>query len=301
MRVSCPHFCLRRISGVLGFSRQAYYQHQTRQWSSQEREQYILDQVAQLRQEHGRMGGRKLYHLLEQGLREQGIKMGRDALFSLLAAHNLLIRKRRRKALTTFSRHRFRKYPNLIRELTLLRPNQVWVADITYWFTQAGCLYISLLTDAYSRRIMGFAVAETLATVHTRRALEMALRQISKRAGRNLIHHSDRGIQYCSQEYQETLAPFHIQVSMTENSDPLENAIAERVNGILKQEYLSQQPVHTLLEAEQHVEQAVFLYNYKRPHLSCDMQSPNEAHGSWGPLERRWKNYYKPPAPVSAK
>ncbi|MBB6061477.1 transposase InsO family protein [Hymenobacter luteus] len=261
----------------------------------------MLEQVAQLRKEHGRMGGRKLYHLLEQNLRQQGIKMGRDALFSLLAAHNLLIIKRRRKALTTFSRHRFRKYPNLIRDLTPLRPNQVWVADITYWFTQTGCLYISLLTDAYSRRIMGFAVADTLATVHARRALEMALRQISKRAGSQLIHHSDRGIQYCSQEYLEMLAPFHIQVSMTENSDPLENAIAERVNGILKQEYLSQQPVHTLLEAEQHVEQAVFLYNYKRLHLSCDMQSPNEAHGSWGPLERRWKNYYKPPAPVSAE
>ncbi|WP_246399138.1 MULTISPECIES: IS3 family transposase [Hymenobacter] len=301
MRVSCPHFCLRRISGVLGFSRQAFYQHQTRQWSSEEREHYVLEQVAQLRKEHGRMGGRKLYHLLEQDLRQQGIKLGRDALFSLLAAHNLLIRKRRRKALTTFSRHRFRKYPNLIRDLTPLRPNQVWVADITYWFTQTGCLYISLLTDAYSRRIMGFAVADTLATVHARRALEMALRQISKRAGSQLIHHSDRGIQYCSQEYLDTLAPFRIQVSMTENSDPLENAIAERVNGIIKEEYLSQQPVYSLREAEQHLEQAVFLYNYKRPHLSCDMQSPNQAHTSWGPLERRWKNYYKPSTPVSAE
>ncbi|MBB4603624.1 transposase InsO family protein [Hymenobacter latericoloratus] len=260
-----------------------------------------MEQVAQLRKEHGRMGGRKLYHLLEQDLRQQGIKLGRDALFSLLAAHNLLIRKRRRKALTTFSRHRFRKYPNLIRDLTPLRPNQVWVADITYWFTQTGCLYISLLTDAYSRRIMGFAVADTLATVHARRALEMALRQISKRAGSQLIHHSDRGIQYCSQEYLDTLAPFRIQVSMTENSDPLENAIAERVNGIIKEEYLSQQPVYSLREAEQHLEQAVFLYNYKRPHLSCDMQSPNQAHTSWGPLERRWKNYYKPSTPVSAE
>lgn len=261
----------------------------------------MLAKVAKVRQEHPRIGGRKLYSLLEQDLRQQGIKLGRDALFSLLSAHNLLIRKRRRKALTTFSRHRFRKYPNLIREITILRPNQVWVADITYWFTEAGCLYLCLLTDAYSRRIMGFAVADTLATGHARRALEMALRQITKRAGRNLIHHSDRGIQYCSQEYLDVLAPFHIQVSMTENSDPLENAIAERVNGILKQEYLSHHPVCSLLEAERQVEQAVFLYNYKRPHLSCDMRSPNEAHSSWGPLERRWKNYYKPPAAVSAE
>jgi len=286
------------VSGLLGFTRQAYYQHERRQFSREQREQYVLERVAQLRQEHPRMGGRKLYSLLEQDLRLQGIKLGRDALFSLLAAHNLLIRRRKRKVVTTFSRHRLPKYPNLIRELTVLRPNQVWVADITYWFTQAGCFYLSLLTDAYSRRIMGFAVADTLATVHARRALEMALRQIRKRAGRNLIHHSDRGIQYCSQEYLNALAPFHIQVSMTENSDPLENAIAERVNGILKQEYLSQQPVHSLGEAERHLEQAVFLYNYKRPHLSCDMRSPNEAHSSWGPLERRWKNYYKPPVPM---
>jgi putative transposase len=138
-------------------------------------------------------------------------------------------------------------------------------------------------------------VAETLATVHCRRALEMALKQLTKKAGRHLIHHSDRGIQYCSQEYLAPLAAWHVQVSMTENSDPLENPVAERVNGILKQEYLSHYPVRSLDEAAQHLERAVFLYNYKRPHLSCAMQCPNEAHRSWGPLERHWKNYYKPP------
>jgi len=164
------------------------------------------------------------------------------------------------------------------------------VADITYWFTEAGCLYSSLLTDTYSHRIMGFAVAETLATVHCRVALEMALHQITKRAGCHLIHHSDRGKQYLA-----PLAAWHVQVSMTENSDPLENRVAERINGILKQEYLSHQPVRSLDEAQLHLERAVFLCNYKRPHLSCNCQSPDEAHRSWGLLERRWKNYYKPP------
>ncbi|MFD1470414.1 IS3 family transposase [Hymenobacter caeli] len=255
----------------------------------------VLDLVAEVRENHPRMGGKKLYYLLKEQLVKQGIKLGRDALFDLLAANNLLIHRRKRKAITTFSRHKFRKYPNLIKDLAPLRPNQVWVADITYWFTEAGCLYISLLTDAYSHRIMGFAVAETLATVHSRRALEMALHQISKRAGRHLIHHNDRGIQYCSQEYLAPLAAWHVQVSMTENSDPLENPVAERINGILKQEYLSHQPVRSVEEAQQHLERAVFLYNYKRPHLSCNYQSPDEAHRSWGPLERRWKNYYKPP------
>jgi putative transposase len=192
-----------------------------------------------VREEHPRMGGKKLYYLLKEQLVSQGIKLGRDALFDLLAANNLLIRRRKCKTITTFSRHKFRKYPNLIKDLTPLRPNQVWVADITYWFTEVGCLYISLLTDAYSHRIMGFAVAETLATVHCRYALEMALRQITKRAGHHLIHHSDRGIQYCSQEYLAPLGAWHVQVSMTENSDPLENPVAERINGILKQEYLS--------------------------------------------------------------
>jgi putative transposase len=186
---------------------------------------------------------------------------------------------------TTFSRHQFRKYPNLIKPVTLLRPNQVWVADITYWFTEAGCFYISLVTDAYSHRIMGFAVADSLATAHCRRALEMALWQLPKRAGQYLIHHSDRGIQYCSQEYLTPLAARHVQVSMTENSNPLENPVAERINGILKQEYLTHQAVRSLTEAEQHLERAVFLYNYKRPHLSCDMQSPHQAHSSRGPLE----------------
>lgn len=182
------------------------------------------------------MGGKKLYHLLKEQLVSQGIKLGRDALFDFLAANTLLIRRRERKTITTFSRHKFRKYPHLINDLTPRRPNQVWVADIIHWFTEAGCLYSSLLTDAYSHRIRGFAVAETLATVHCRRALEMARRPITKRAGRHLIHHRDRGIQYGSQEHLAPLAAWHVQVSMSENSDPPENPVAERINGILKQE-----------------------------------------------------------------
>lgn len=287
------------MSGRLGFSRQAYYQHGTRQLTGEEREQQVLSLVQGIRAEHPRLGGRKLHHLLQDQLRQRGIKMGRDALFDLLAAHNLLVRRRKRKVTTTFSRHRFRKYPNLVRGLVLLRPNQVWVADITYWYTEGGCFYLSLLTDAYSRRIMGFAVAATLETVYCRCALEMALHQIPKRTGRTLIHYSDRGIQYCSQEYLAPLQAWGVQVSMTEQSDPLENPVAERVNGILKHEYLSHQPVRSLTEAQQVLEKAVFLYNYKRPHMSCDMLSPNQAHASHGPLERRWKNYYRPPVPPS--
>lgn len=281
------------MGGLFGFSRQAFYQHQGRQLTGEERDQQVLSLVEQVRAEHPRMGGKKLYELIKEELVKRGIKMGRDSLFELLASNRLLIRQRKKKTITTFSRHRFRKYPNLIKDLVILRPNQVWVADITYWLTEAGFLYISLITDAYSRRIMGFAVADNLEVVHCRRALQMALQHITRRIGRHLIHHSDRGIQYCCDDYIRTVDSYHIRISMTEHSDPLENAIAERVNGILKQEYLSHQPVRSLDEACDLLEKGVFLYNYKRPHLSCNMLSPDAAHSSHGPLERRWKNYYK--------
>jgi transposase InsO family protein len=220
--------------------------------------------------------------------------MGRDALFTLLSQHGLLIRRRRRRVITTFSRHRFRKYSNLIKDLIIERPNQVWVCDITYWFTNYNCLYISLVTDAGSRKIMGYSVAETLEAVNCKTALLMALEHITKGQVRDLIHHSDRGIQYCSKEYTQILEANHIQISMTEKGAPLENAIAERVNGILKNEYLSHQPVYSLIQAQLVLEQSVFLYNYKRPHLSCDMLPPEAAYQQGDKLKRRWKNYYPP-------
>lgn len=269
--------------------------------TGEEADKQVLNLVEQVRADHPRIGGKKLYDLIKPGMLEKGIKMGRDALFDLLAANRLLIRKRKRKMITTFSRHRFRKYPNLIKDLPILKPNQVWVADITYWLTEAGYLYISLITDAYSRRIMGFAVADNLEAVNSCQALKMALKLITKRMGLHLIHHSDRGIQYCCGEYTSIVDSYHIRISMTENSDPLENSIAERINGILKQEYLSHQPVRSLEEAYTLLENGVFLYNYKRPHLSCDMLSPDVAHRGHGPLERRWKNYYKPPTPEEPK
>ncbi|WP_223834353.1 integrase core domain-containing protein, partial [Spirosoma profusum] len=163
---------------------------------------------------------------------------------------------------------------------------------LPYWFTQGGCLYISLVTDAYSKRIMGYSVAPTLGAIHCKAALEMALKKIKKRTAKALIHHSDRGLQYCSAIYIGLLDNYHVQISMTETGDPLENPIAERVNGILKNEYLAHKAVYSLAQAELVLEQAVFLYNYKRPHLSCDMLVPDQAHQGEGKLKRRWKNYY---------
>jgi putative transposase len=283
---------VRQLEGVLGFTRQGYYQYWKRQRGQQMDELQIVSLIKELREDHPRIGGRKLYSLLKEELMKREIKMGRDAFFDLLESNHLLIRRRRRKVLTTFSRHQFRKYPNLITELEINKPNQVWVADITYWLTQCGWLYISLITDAYSKRIMGYAVAETLEAVHCKSALQMALSDIDAQVGKSLIHHSDRGLQYCSGQYVSLLNSYNVMISMTQKSDPRENAIAERVNGIIKNEYLIHQPVYSLGQAQAVLEQAVFLYNYQRPHLSCDMLVPEQAHQLQGKLKRRWKNYY---------
>ena len=292
MLTNYPNISIRQLEGVLGFSRQAYYQYWQRQTGQVSHDGDILQLVRKVRQDHPRIGGRKLYSMLEEEFLERGIKMGRDGFFELLAANRLLIRRRRRKVRTTFSGHPFRKYPNLIKDLVVERPNQVWVSDITYWFTQYGCLYISFVTDAYSKRIMGYCVAPTLGATHCKAALQMALKKINRRTAKALIHHSDRGIQYCSAIYTTLLVAYHVDISMTETSDPLENPIAERVNGIIKNEYLAHRGVYSLAQAELVLEQAVFLYNYKRPHLSCDMLVPDQAHDGGKKLKRRWKNYY---------
>ncbi|SES92066.1 IS3 family transposase [Hymenobacter actinosclerus] len=293
MLKSHPSIAIRSVEGVLGFSRQAYYQYWQRQAGHVNQEAVVVNLVRAIREDHPRMGTRKLYERLQDELTRQHLKMGRDALFELLAAHGLLVRRRRRRVQTTFSRHRFRKYPNLISALLIERPNQVWVADITYWFTAYGCLYISLVTDAYSRRIMGYEVAPTLQAVHCRTALQRALDQLAGKEGKPLIHHSDRGVQYCSAEYIGLLNAHQVQVSMTQQGDPLENAIAERINGILKNEYLAHQRVYSLAQAQTVLQQAVHLYNYQRPHLSCDMLVPDQAHQKEGKLKRRWRNYYR--------
>ena len=292
MQLNYPHVHIRQLEGLLGFTRQGYYQYWQRQILEVKPEEQLLELVKEIRQEHPRMGGRKLYPLLQSEINKRGIKMGRNAFFDLLSEHRLLVRRKRRHVMTTFSRHRFRKYPNLIQDVAVTRANQVWVSDITYWFTGYACLYVSLVTDAYSRRIMGYAVAETLEAVHCKQALVMALQHLDRRAGMHLIHHSDRGLQYCSREYIQELESYDIQISMTQNGDPLENPIAERVNGILKQEYLGHQTVYSFIQAQRVLEQAVFLYNYKRPHLSCDMLAPDQAHHQTMQLKRRWRNYY---------
>lgn len=222
----------------------------------------------------------------------EGIKMGRDALFDLLAANGLLVKKRRRRHVTTWSGHRFNRWPNIIRNLDVVRPNQLWVSDITYWKVKEEHLYISLITDAYSHKVVGYHLADTLETIETIQALKMALRDLPEQLHEALIHHSDRGVQYCTESYVKLLQDKAIQISMTENGDPLENAVAERMNGILKEEYLKHHRPEDKEKARQLLDNAIELYNNHRPHFSIGLLTPGHVHSKNLSPEKLWRSYY---------
>lgn len=252
----------------------------------------VLQLITEVRSVHPAIGGRKLYALLQQQIQEQGIRIGRDALFNLLRENGLLIRRRRRKVITTWSKHPFRKYRNLIRDFIPSGPNQLWVSDITYLKTQQGFVYISFITDAYSRKIVGYDLSDNLESINALQALQSAI-QATTEPLNGLIHHSDRGIQYCCHDYVNLLQHHQIQISMTQNGDPLENAIAERINGIIKHEYMFHQNIHDKQHARKILKQAVNLYNKNRPHLSCNMLTPEQVHHQQQTPKRLWKNYYQ--------
>ncbi|RYE25473.1 MAG: IS3 family transposase [Sphingobacteriaceae bacterium] len=239
------------------------------------------------------IGARKLLGLMSEPMKREGIQLGRDAFFALLRENRLLVRHLRSKIKTTDSRHHFRRYPNLIRELVPSRAHELWVSDITYVETKEGYLYLSLVTDAYSRKIIGWNISPKLEADGAVTALEMALMQLPERCPSDLIHHSDRGIQYCCDKYISRLKANGIHISMTENGDPLENAIAERVNGILKSEWLNKRMPETKWETAPMLAEIIQAYNYKRPHMSIDMLTPAAAHLLEGEFSRTWKTYYQ--------
>jgi putative transposase len=277
MKDNYRQISLSRFCRLFGVTRQAYYQHFWNQEFINIEQNLVLQEVRKIRRRHKHMGGRKLYDRLQPLLMEHQIKMGRDALFDLLQSNHLLIRRRKRRVFTTQSFHWLKKYPNIVRGFKPTRPNQLWVSDITYWKIQSGYVYISLITDAFSRKIVGYHVAKSLETIETIQALKRALRDLPP-GHEGLIHHSDRGIQYCSAEYVKLLQDHNINISMTENGDPYENALAERVNGILKEEYLYDYEVDDLTKAKLVLDFVIQLYNVERPHMSCDYQTPTEVH-----------------------
>lgn len=275
---------------MLGYSRQAYYQQKIQSEKESLQHDLLIYEVLKIRKIQKRLGGRKLFHMLERFIQEHHISIGRDAFFDLLSERKLLVRKRkRRKPITTFSDHWMRKHPNLIEGFYPTAPNQLWVSDITYIVLVNCFAYLSLITDAYSRKIVGFYLSMDLSAEGCIKALKMALNN-NPVLGK-LIHHSDRGSQYCCSDYVKILNDIYIKISMTQNGDPKENAIAERVNGILKDELLDKVYLD-YKQAVKGVAVAISTYNYQRPHGSIDYLTPFEAHFRSGKLKRRWKNYY---------
>jgi putative transposase len=286
-----------RICRLFGLTRQAYYNHFWHQQSVSIEEDMVLKEIRNIRKLHPVIGTRKLQVMLQPFLLEHQIKLGRDGLFDLMAANKLLVKKIKRRAITTWSSHWLHKYPNLIRGYNPVRRNELWVSDITYWKTKSGFLYISFITDAYTHKIVGFNVSERLDALSPIKALRMALNDNNLQSS-NLIHHSDRGVQYCSGEYVKLLQDYNIEISMTENGDPLENAIAERINGIIKEEYLEHYVVSNIIEAEKALAQAVNYYNQQRPHMSCGWLTPALVHEQKLNVTKEWKTYYKKKATV---
>ena len=264
----------------MGISRQAYYKALACQHQRCEQEAKVIELVKRTRQRQPRLGTRKLHHLLQQPMQQAGIKLGRDGMFDLLRNACLLVAPKRAYHKTTHSHHHLRRHPNLLKagaqgQVVPSRCEQVWVADITYLPTHDKTVYLSLVTDAYSRKIVGWHVHATLQAEEVSQALKKALRQ--RRTRQRLVHHSDRGLQYCSSHYQGIHRRHGITCSMTDGHDCYQNALAERINGILKTEFLLHRPAD-LQQAALMVSQSIAVYNQERPHDSLKKKTPEEVH-----------------------
>jgi len=260
---------------LFGIDRQVYYRRIKRTSFRKLAASEVISLVLKIRNTMPRIGAKKLYYLLKSQLKE--LKTGRDKFIDILRANHLLITPKRSYHITTNSHHRFRKHQNQILDLKIYRPEQVWVSDITYIGKRENPCYLSLITDAYSKKIMGFYVADNMNTQSSLMALKIAIKQ-RKDKTTTLIHHSDRGLQYCSDQYQKLLYQNNIKCSMTQNSDPYENAVAERINGILKQEFNIDKFNQKLAVMKVLIKDAIDIYNNQRPHYSNYMLTPCQMH-----------------------
>ncbi|MGH2563726.1 MAG: IS3 family transposase [Ginsengibacter sp.] len=292
MKHDYPYISKEVLCRLFGKTRHAIYDHQWRQQDHSLRDEIILQLVHKIREPLPRLGTRKLLLLLKPGLASHQIQVGRDYLFDLLGSYGLLIRRRKRKVFTTDSRHWMRKYSNLTKELVITGPEQLWVSDITYIRVLNQWGYLSLITDAYSRKIMGFAFRSDLLALGCVVALQRAYDNRSYPRN-TLIHHSDRGTQYCCAEYISLLASRGLAISMTERGDPYENALAERMNGIIKEEFNLYSSNESFEHTHQRIIRSITAYNEIRPHGSCQDLTPCQAHQKQGELKKTWKNYPK--------
>ena len=279
-----------------GYSKQAYYKHLQHIGKNAVVEDVVVGLIKKKREIWKRGSGRNLHQSLKKDFKAHDIKLGRDKFFEVLRQNGLLIKPKRIRAKTTCSYHHFNKYPNLIETHIPLRCNEIWVSDITYvWLKQQDKFcYLNLITDLYSRKIVGHCVYEDLSVKGSITALQQALKQRTDKS-LSLIHHSDRGVQYCCHAYVKMLQKNKVQISMTQSGDPLENAVAERVNRTIKEEFTDDRELHfsSLEEATAAIKKFVHFYNTKRPHRSINWNTPNEAHQLKGEIKRAWKSYYK--------
>lgn len=282
------------LCSMLGYTKQAYYKRRDQMEEKRMNEELILELIKKKRRIWKKGSGRNLFAALQPEFKEHSIKIGRDKFFDLLRENNLLKANKKRKARTTFSYHHFHKYPNIIEGLVPTRSGQVIVSDITYIWVKdiENFAYLFLITDLYSRKIIGWSLSLDLKAKSAIKALKMAIMEIECEG---CIHHSDRGIQYCSYAYTDLLLKNKMLISMTENGDPLENPVAERVNKTIKEEFTDEKTLSfkTFDQGKRTMPKFIKFYNEERPHRSIDMLTPDQAFDRTGELKRRWKNYYK--------
>ena len=274
-----------RISDLVryfGISKQAFYKAEKLMESKVLSQQIALDMVLDIRSRQPRMGVKKLYYLLSEELQKLPYNIGRDALFGLLRCHSLLIARKKRSFSTTDSTHLNRIYPNLIKKLPVLHPNHVLIADMTYIRSLGGFCYLSIISDLFSRKILGYCVSRDLSVNGPMLALKSCLSSISHEDKSSMIHHSDRGMQYASNRYTEELKKYDIKISMSGTGNPYENAIMERTIGILKQEYLLDHLFSDIISIRLSVREAIELYNNERPHLSLNYKTPSQVYNARG-------------------
>lgn len=271
-----------------GVSKQAFYKRLKTAKKQRNDEDELIRMVKEQRKYTGsQTGGLKLYCSLKAEMEQKDIKVGRDKFYAFLRSNQLLVAKSKNYHVTTDSKHQFYKYPNLVQNKVPTRPEQLWVSDITYIKTEAGHNYLALVTDAYSKQIMGYHLGNHMKASLCTEALSMAIKN-RKYPSKALIHHSDRGFQYCSAEYVKLAQDNGMTMSMTEQYDPYENAVAERVNRTLKYEFGLRMTLKDTALAKQMVEYGVHVYNTRRLHLSLNMLTPKQVHSSG---RGEYKNY----------
>ena len=282
---------------LLGVSPQAYYKHGNTDLRKLAEESFCVEFIKRVRQKDHGIGGGKLWKMYKREFGEEH-SVGYNRFYDIIEKYNLKVRKKKRRVKTTDSGHGLPTYPNLVKELIPLHPNQLWVSDITYMViylnAQTGeydFCYLSLVTDCYTKEIIGWCVGETLETKFAIEALNMALSRLNGNPAEGLIHHSDRGVQYASYDYTKLLKKHNIKISMTECGDPKDNAVAERVNGIIKNELLMGTSFFSIEEVRKALKVAIDFYNNERPHMSLDWKTPAEAALCTGELKKKWKSY----------